>query len=347
MRKFIIVVALFILVVQGAILVAANNNSDLSGPIGILLMQSASQCNNRVLDIGEFWSDCGGSCEKCPTCVDGIKNGREEGVDCGGTCLSCNATGRGEVVDIKNTAEYQYNFRMFLPPGYDNSKAFPLIIFLHGAGERGDDLNQVDNHGPLKHVNESWWNYDFVIIAPQVPSGGLWNSTKVKQLYDKVKTVYTGIDQNRVYITGLSMGGYGVNAIMLNSNNTWVTANAEICGQVATNQNACNYKDTPSWSFACDYDPTVTYAWSISPWAKILHGESSDFTCGNNEINPKIKISLIDCNDHNSWSRVYDPFYNANSYILSTDRGVNPAHQFNYGVINDAPPLYDWFLNSQ
>lgn len=305
-------------------------------------------CTNNILDFGEYWTDCGGTCGVCPTCVDGIQNGSETGVDCGGTCLSCDATGSAQIVDIKDTAHYNYNFRMYLPPGYAANKSFPLLIFLHGAGERGDDLDKVDNHGPLKHVNDGWWNYDFVIIAPQVPSGSnSWNASKVKGLFDKVKTVYSGIDENRVYITGLSMGGYGVDGIMRNDDNDWVTANAEICGVVATNAKACNYKDTPTWGFACDTDPTVGYAWSISPWAKILHGKDTTYSCGNSEPNPLIKISLFDCNSHNSWSRVYDPFKNQTEYTLSTDRGVNSQHQFNYGVSNNAPPVYDWFLNSK
>ena len=179
-----------------------------------------------------------------------------------------------------------------------------------------------------------------------MPTGKNWNGTAVRQLYDTIKTVYTGIDQSRVYITGLSMGGYGFNAIMQSSNNNWVTADAEICGQVTTNQNACNYKDTPSWSFACDYDPTVGYAWSISPWVAILHGENSTYSCANSEPNPNIKISLFDCNSHNSWARVYDPFQSSSPYLLSTDRNVNSAHQFDYGIVNEAPPLYDWFLHS-
>ncbi len=306
-----------------------------------------NMCTNSILDFGEYWTDCGGGCGVCPTCVDGIKNGSETGIDCGGTCLSCDASGSGQIVDIKDISQYSYNFRMYLPPGYAHSKSFPLLIFLHGAGERGDDLNKVDNHGPLKHVNDDWWNYDFVIIAPQVPSGGDWSANLIKGLYDKVKTVYTGIDQNRVYITGLSMGGYGVDKIMRGDTNTWVTANAEICGGIATNAKACNYKDTPSWSFACDYDPTVKSAYQILNWAKILHGENNTYSCGNNELNPRIKISLFDCNSHNSWSRVYDPFKNQSEYTLSTDREVNSLHQFQYGVANDAPPIYDWFLNSK
>lgn len=304
----------------------------------------SDSCLNNILDFGEYWTDCGGSCGTCPTCVDGIQNGDETGVDCGGTCLDCEATGSGQIIDVEDDPDYPYNFRMYLPPGYAPDKNYPLIIFLHGAGERGDDLNQVDNHGPLKHVNADWWNYDFVIIAPQLASGS-WNRNLVKQLYEQAVIEYS-IDVNRVYITGLSLGGYGVASIMQGADNDWVTADAEICGVVATNQDACNYNDTPSWSFACDYDPTVTGAWKIVPWAKILHGENVNFPCGNSEPNPNIKISMFDCNSHDSWSRVYDPFRSESYYGLSTEHEVNSSHQFEYGIINDAPPLYDWFLHN-
>jgi len=109
-----------------------------------------NSCTNGILDYGEYWADCGGSCDPCPTCGDGIQNGDEAGVDCGGSCISCSATGDGQMVDIEDSATYGYNFRMYLPPGYSNDGKYPRLIFLHGAGERGYNLNKVAVHDPLK-----------------------------------------------------------------------------------------------------------------------------------------------------------------------------------------------------
>ena len=96
-----------------------------------------------------------------------------------------------------------------LPDGYDAEpdRDWPLLLFLHGAGERGDSLAAVAIHGPLKERREGR-DIPMVIVAPQVPAGERWTVGRVAAALDDAIRQYR-IDEDRVYLTGLSMGGFG------------------------------------------------------------------------------------------------------------------------------------------
>lgn len=96
-----------------------------------------------------------------------------------------------------------------LPEGYDADpgRRWPLLLFLHGAGERGDSLEAVSIHGPIKE-RRAGRDLPFVIVAPQVPTGERWTVGRVAAALDDALAEYR-IDEDRVYLTGLSMGGFG------------------------------------------------------------------------------------------------------------------------------------------
>jgi poly(3-hydroxybutyrate) depolymerase len=125
------------------------------------------------------------------------------------------------------TAEIDY--LLYLPDDYGSKEKWPLIIFLHGAGERGSDLNKVTLHGPPKLVEEGQ-EFPFIIASPQCPDNAWWPylSVQVNVLIDDIIENYR-VDENRVYLTGLSMGGYGTWAIA-GMNPERFAAIAPICG---------------------------------------------------------------------------------------------------------------------
>jgi len=121
------------------------------------------------------------------------------------------------------------DYLLFLPEGYSDKadKQWPLILFLHGAGERGSDLNLLTKHGPPKLVKDRP-DFPFIVVSPQCPAGGRWQPDVLIALLDEVMARHR-VDPKRVYLTGLSMGGYG----------TWATgvrhpdrfaAIAPVCG---------------------------------------------------------------------------------------------------------------------
>jgi predicted peptidase len=81
-----------------------------------------------------------------------------------------------------------------------------LILFLHGAGERGTNVWKVAAHGPPKRVAEHP-EFPFIVVSPQCPEGQIWSSDVLLGLLDEILRKYK-VNASRVYLTGLSMGGY-------------------------------------------------------------------------------------------------------------------------------------------
>jgi len=101
------------------------------------------------------------------------------------------------------------DYLLYLPRGYDAQadRRWPLILFLHGAGERGTNIWKVATHGPLKHVTAGS-DFPFIVVSPQCPEQQTWSRDLVLALLDEVMA-RQAVDPRRVYLTGLSMGGYG------------------------------------------------------------------------------------------------------------------------------------------
>jgi predicted peptidase len=107
------------------------------------------------------------------------------------------------------TTSVQLDYLLHLPPGYSQkgSKRWPLIVFLHGSGEKGTNINLVKMHGPPKIV-ETQPDFPFILVSPQCPFGYCWWSDEaVLALIDDICHRYK-VDQKRIYLTGLSLGGY-------------------------------------------------------------------------------------------------------------------------------------------
>jgi predicted peptidase len=110
---------------------------------------------------------------------------------------------------FEKTIRAQLDYLLFLPQGYDAkaAKRWPLILFLHGAGERGSNPWAVATHGPAKYIRTTP-DFPFIVVSPQCPEGQIWSRDVLLGLLDDVIANYP-VDTHRVYLTGLSMGGYG------------------------------------------------------------------------------------------------------------------------------------------
>ncbi|MGD0260166.1 MAG: prolyl oligopeptidase family serine peptidase [Verrucomicrobiota bacterium] len=110
---------------------------------------------------------------------------------------------------FKGTASVKVNYLLFLPEGYDAKaeKRWPLILFLHGAGERGTNVWKVATHGPPKNVTAQP-AFPFIVVSPQCPEHQVWSKDVLLALLDEITAKYA-VDTNRIYLTGLSLGGYG------------------------------------------------------------------------------------------------------------------------------------------
>ena len=130
---------------------------------------------------------------------------------------------------VKSNRELDVKFLLYLPKEHaaKPKKKWPLIMFLHGAGERGDNLDRVKVHGPPKLV-EQGKAMEFIIVSPQCPRETIWNDELlITLLNDVVKRHHA--DETRLYLTGLSMGGYGTWSLGLTHCDRFA-AIAPICG---------------------------------------------------------------------------------------------------------------------
>ena len=114
-----------------------------------------------------------------------------------------------EVFEKPSGEVLRLEYLLSLPEGYevDPAKRWPLVVFLHGAGERGDQLANVAKHGPPK-LAAAGQKFPFLLASPQCPNEEWWTEQPVLELIESLEEKYR-IDPMRIYLTGLSMGGYG------------------------------------------------------------------------------------------------------------------------------------------
>lgn len=154
---------------------------------------------------------------------------------------------------LKREVTVTMDYLLALPKDYDQKPAWPLVLFLHGAGERGDNLALIKKHGPPKLL-EAGQQFPFILVAPQCPKDHWWDPFELKVLLDDIVQTYK-VDPDRIYLTGLSMGGFG----------TWSLA-ASIPDRFAALVPICGGSDPivakriahiPVWAFHGAKDPVV------------------------------------------------------------------------------------------
>ena len=194
-----------------------------------------------------------------------------------------------------NQGEVDLNYLLYFPDGYDSSrKNFPLVLFLHGAGERGDDLEKIKIHGIPKRITEGAV-FPFICIAPQCPEEGYWDRPEyVSSLIALVNEVEIQhrVDSNRIYGTGLSMGGLGILAMAIREPNLF-SAVIPICGG-ADMKNIHRLDNLPIWLFHGDRDDVIPLDNSILIYQALR------------SRNDHVLLTVYGDVYHDSWSQTYE-----------------------------------------
>src|SRR5438067_11719457 len=161
--------------------------------------------------------------------------------------LAANEESGQQAKVLEKTITVKTDYLLFLPEGYskDTDKKWPLMLFLHGAGERGSDVNKVKVHGPPKIV-EKRKDFPFIVVSPQCPADSWWRAFELLSLLDEIQKDYR-VDPDRVYLTGLSMGGFGTWELASQAPQRFA-AIAPICGG-GNPALARRIKDLPIWVF--------------------------------------------------------------------------------------------------
>lgn len=208
------------------------------------------------------------------------------------------------------------NYRILFPKDFSADKSYPLVLFLHGAGERGSDNESQLVHGADLFLNEENRNkFPAVVVFPQCPKDDYWakvdidrsefplefdfqyeeGPTKAMQIVMKLMDSISGksfIDQNRIYVGGLSMGGMGTFEILARKPETFAAAIA-ICG-AADPETAENYREgLPIRIFHGLQDNVVPPKFSKKMAAAI------------NENKGNASLRLYKNANHNSWDSAF------------------------------------------
>lgn len=181
---------------------------------------------------------------------------------------------------------------------------WPLVLFLHGVEERGTDIELVKTHGPPKLVAQGR-DFPFVLVSPQCPDDRWWDTMLLRALIDEIEETYR-IDPDRIYVTGLSMGGYA----------TWRLATEQparfaaivpVCGG-GTEGEICVIRSLPVWAFHGAKDPVVP----LSESQKLVNALKA---CGGNA-----RLTIYPDAGHDAWTVTYN---NAEMYdwLLQQRRG--------------------------
>ncbi len=203
----------------------------------------------------------------------------------------------------------------YLPPDYNtNTNKYPIVFFLHGLGERGDTeatLANVARNGPPKHV-KAGYQFPFILISPQLKSKYTgWPGSYIDGVIEYCRNNLR-IDQSRIYLTGLSLGGGGtwgyVQDPVLNQK---IAAIAPICGHSNNPAKACLISNAgiPVWAFHGDADKTVNYSKTVS----MIKAYNECIPTPN----PLGLITIYPGVGHDSWTNAYKPdhsLHNPNVY---------------------------------
>ena len=205
-------------------------------------------------------------------------------------------------------------YRILFPESYDRSKNYPLVLVLHGAGERGGDNERQLMHGSKLFLDSTVRKkYPAIVVFPQCPQEDYWSSVKIDRTatplkldFDYTEPITTplkdaialvqqlvseeGINSRRVYITGLSMGGMGTFEAVHRFPELFAAA-LPICGGGDT----LHYKkvSTPFWVFHGADDAVVDVEYSRAMVAKLK------------EIRVKVRYTEYPGVNHNSWDNAF------------------------------------------
>lgn len=183
-------------------------------------------------------------------------------------------------------------YAVYVPRHYDPSKAWPLIVFLHGAGERGDDglLQTEVGLGSAIRRNAAW--FPAIVVMPQCPEGVWWDKAveDIERAYELTRMEYN-IDPGRMYLTGLSMGGYATWMYGAQTIDRWA-ALLPICGG-GNAEDAPALARVPTWAFHGADDETVKPE------------ESRKMVEAIKQAGGDIQYTELEDTGHNSWDAAY------------------------------------------
>ena len=176
-----------------------------------------------------------------------------------------------------------------LPPAYSAKEGpWPLVLFLHGAGERGSDVTLLRSQGLPKLSGSG--SLPFVLVAPQAPVGAVWSADALAALLDHLEGTLR-IDRSREYLTGLSLGAFGAFELAMTMPDRFAAVLAISGG--ANPVEICRLRDVPVWIVHGQEDDVIPVSWSTALAQRLE-------ACGGH-----VRLTIYPGVGHDAWSRTY------------------------------------------
>ncbi len=205
----------------------------------------------------------------------------------------CTAQSRLIEDEVQTVNKEDLKYYLYYPQGYDSEidKDFGLLLFLHGGGGSGGNLEEIKENGPPKLLVEGK-QFPFLVLAPQNPhKKKWWNTEAVMTLLDTV-IQSNRVDKKRIYLTGLSRGGSAAWELSTQYPHRFA-AMAVVCGMAPLPYAHWIDKKMPIWVFHGDKDEVISVEESDKMVAKLK------------QMNYNVKYTRYEGVGHNSWSRAY------------------------------------------
>jgi predicted peptidase len=182
------------------------------------------------------------------------------------------------------------SYLLALPQGRKHADNWPVVLFLHGAGERGRDLELVKKHGPPRLVDQGR-EFPFILVSPQCPAEQWWRTETLHALLDEIIARHE-VDENRIYVTGMSMGGFGTWSLAIETPERFAAV-APICGG-GFPYLAFRMRKLPIWAFHGAGDEVVPLY------------ESERMVKAVNEAGGQAQLTVYSDLGHDCWTQAYD-----------------------------------------
>lgn len=206
---------------------------------------------------------------------------------------SCSAQSQ-LISDEKETVSVEkIEYYLYFPKGYEEEKndKFPLLLFLHGGGESGGELEELKTNGPPKLLAEGK-EFPFLILAPQNPyKKKWWNTRAVMQLLDTIIAT-NRVDTDRIYLTGLSRGGGAAWELAVQYPDKFA-ALAVVCGMTPVPYASWINKNMPIWVFHGTEDKSIPIS------------ESENMVKRLEEMGYDVTFTRYEGVGHNAWVKAY------------------------------------------
>jgi hypothetical protein len=286
--------------------------------------------------------------------------------------------GRQQVDQFKSDQWGDRSYALtWLPTDYNSSGSaqYPLIIFLHGVGEGGstvNDLNRLITQSPpaLPEQIANGWNataknpldgktYEFIVISPQASNGWSFNYDQLKYIVPDILSRYR-VDLSRVYITGLSAGGDGVWTVMGSADVAFTSQFSAFVTVNTAGVDAAN--GLTDLQIKANVDAGIEVkdginAWTITTQNDGLNITSFEYMDGFNRAHPAKPGKFTDISQigHSGWGQAYDPNWRPNVNYYGTNsitapfwpNGNNGSPVTGSGVTQDSLNIYEWMLLSR